>query len=214
MKIAKLCYDPSFCNTYVLGEEGEPCLLIDPGYNKNGCLNRFVKKHHGGKILAILLTHGHYDHFAGMGEIEGLEHIPLYFSQEDEICFGDPKRNASFSLRDEAITLGVPYDSVYCYDGQEVSLDGFSFRVIATPFHTKGSLCFYFPSDGVLFSGDTLFHLSIGRDDLPHAAPRMVGDSLRKLKALPPSTLLCPGHGPNSTLEEELRLNEAFQEAA
>ena len=80
MKIAKLCYDPSFCNTYVLGEEGEPALIIDPGYNHSGALNRYIAKHHGGKILAIALTHGHFDHFAGMAEMEDLSSFPTFLS--------------------------------------------------------------------------------------------------------------------------------------
>ncbi|HBS03193.1 MAG TPA: hypothetical protein DEA63_04975, partial [Firmicutes bacterium] len=65
-KVAKLCFDPSFCNTYVLGGEGEPALIVDPGYNKSGALNRYLNKHHQGKILGVFLTHGHFDHFLGL----------------------------------------------------------------------------------------------------------------------------------------------------
>ncbi len=202
MKVAKLNYHPAFANTYVLGEEGESCLLIDPGYNQNGVLNRYVEKHHQGKILALVLTHGHFDHFYGLKDIKGLESIPLFMSEEDFACLSDPKKNASFDLA-EPFSLNREVSPYFLEDGDETKIGGFKFQTLATPFHTKGSICLYFKEEGILFSGDTLFKLGVGRDDLPHAAPKKKESSLHKIFALPEETLVYPGHGGKTAIGEE-----------
>ena len=79
--------------------------------------------------------------------------------------------------------------------------------MIHTPFHTRGSVCYYFINNKWLISGDTLFKTSIGRDDLPGAMPEKRRESLEKLKTLPKETRIYPGHGPNSTIGSELILN-------
>lgn len=202
MKVSKLNFHPSFANTYVLGEEGEPCLLIDPGYNQGGVLNRYVLKHHQGKTLAIVLTHGHFDHFYGLKDFEGLEDVPLFISEEDYPCLSDAKKNASFDLA-EPFCLREDVSPYFLEDGDETKIGPFLFKTIATPFHTKGSICLYFEAEGILFSGDTLFKLGVGRDDLPHASPRDKDNSLRKLFTLPDSTLVYPGHGGKTSIGEE-----------
>ena len=80
-------------------------------------------------------------------------------------------------------------------------------QVIHTPFHTKGSVCYYFLNNKLLFSGDTLFKGSIGRDDLPNSDPSKIKQSLEILKKLPKECKIYPGHGNNSTLEFELNYN-------
>lgn len=208
MKVTKLNYHPAFANTYVLGEEGEPCLLIDPGYNQNGVLNRYIEKHHQGKILAIALTHGHFDHFYGLKDVENLESIPLFISREDDACLNDPKKNASFDLA-EPFSLTKDRSVYFLEDGDETKIGPFKFETLLTPFHTKGSICLYFKEEGILFSGDTLFKLGIGRDDLPHAAPKDKGASLAKIFALPEDTLVYPGHGGKTRIgDEKPYLNE------
>jgi hydroxyacylglutathione hydrolase len=202
MRVTKLCFHPSFSNTYVLGEENSPCLVIDPGFNEGGALNRHIEKHHGGKILAIALTHGHFDHFYGLKDIEGLEHIPLFVSELDFPCLTDPKKNASFDLA-SPFSLEKDVSPYFLEDGDETRLGPFFWKTIATPFHTKGSICFFFEDDNVIFSGDTLFKLGVGRDDLPHASPKEKEKSLGKIFALPDSTLVYPGHGPKTTIGEE-----------
>ena len=80
-------------------------------------------------------------------------------------------------------------------------------KVIHTPFHTKGSVCYYFINNKLLFSGDTLFKMSVGRDDLPGAIPSKRRESLEKIKSLPIETKIYPGHGPNTVLKTEIEFN-------
>ncbi len=202
LNFAKLCYNQDFCNTYLLGEEGSPCLVIDPGFNENGCLSRYIAKHHDGKILAALLTHGHFDHFAGLNFFGKTDGFPLFMSEDDAPCLEDPKKNASFYLS-SPIVLEKEIKPYYVDDGDEIALGPYHFQAMATPFHTKGSVCFYFKDGGILFSGDTLFRLGIGRDDLPWADPRSKRESLEKLFNLPPETKVAPGHGPMTTIGQE-----------
>ncbi len=202
MKIAKLNYHPSFANTYVLGEEGDPCLLIDPGYDRGNVLDHYIEKHHAGKTLGIVLTHGHFDHFYGLNDLLGLAKVPLFMSEEDFLCLDDPKLNASFDLA-EPFALEKAVSPYFLEDGDETSIGPFSFKTIATPFHTKGSICLYFEEQGVLFSGDTLFKLGIGRDDLRHASPKDKERSLSRIFDLPDETIVYPGHGGKTTIGDE-----------
>ncbi len=184
-------------------------MIVDPGCNKNSCLTNYVTKHHQGKILGILLTHGHFDHFAGLNSFPKVDDFPVFLSTEDAPCLDDPKKNASFYLS-SPITLEKNISPYFVEDGDEVTLGGLSFQVLATPFHTRGSVCFYFPQEKTVFTGDTLFHLGIGRDDLHWAMPKSKETSLRKLFKLPPDTKVASGHGPMTTLANENKYLEAY----
>ena len=213
MKIAKLCYDPSFCNTYVLGEEGEPALIIDPGYNHSGALNRYITKHHGGKILAIALTHGHFDHVLALGKLKReYPDLKIAVSEKDAVYLSDGGERISgdIALFDTGSfynrltsLLPVPGADILLSDGDEIA----DFRVIGTPGHTKGSICLYSEKEKVIFTGDTLFSGSIGRTDMPGGSYRDICSSLTKLKALPGDTAVFPGHGPSTTIANEVKNN-------
>ncbi len=209
MKISKLYHGGEECNTYVLGEEGKPCVVVDPGYNANGSLDNYIEKHHG-YCLGYLITHGHCDHIAGL---KSLTHqATVFLMAEDEECLSDPDLNVSRSLFGKE---GLVIDTIEPYlldDEDEIKLGEWIFKVIATPFHTRGSCCFYLAEEQVLFSGDTLFHLGIGRSDLPGSCPRETAASLRKLAVLPIATKVYPGHGESTTIKAELAFNEEFRE--
>jgi len=208
MKITKLCYNPQYCNTYIIGDEGQDCVLIDPGYNKNHVLEDYIKKHHH-RLLGILLTHGHFDHIEGLSNWTDLKTIPLFIGEDDVPSLEDPELNASSDMKNQKLSISnlQPYP---VQDEDEIKLGAMIFKAIATPFHTNGSVCYLLSGQSALFSGDTLFHLGIGRSDLPGSSPRNQRNSLAKLRVLPPSTKVYPGHGPMTTIANELANNEDF----
>lgn len=199
--IVKLSGNPSLCNSYFIGEDKKECFLVDPGDNANNRLDKYIDKHFS-SLKGILLTHGHYDHILGL---RNLAHkAPLYIGAEDERCLTNDKYNLLEGLEISG------YDVHQLSDGDTLEISGSPIEVIATPFHTEGSVCFYLSQENVLISGDTLFHLSFGRYDLPGGDGRKVQASLNKLKRLPPNTKIYPGHGENTVLETEFRFNPGF----
>ena len=195
--------DDYVCNMYIVGEEGEPCIVVDPGADPNNFVEKYVRKHHNGQIAGFLLTHGHYDH------IEGLRlctmQAPVYVHLLEEEFLVEPAYNLSLDFLDHLYIRGLK--TKLFIDKDFINIGNYEIKVIHTPFHTRGSSCFYFEKERVLFSGDTLFHLSIGRTDLITGSNKTVESSLQKLVVLPPETKVYPGHGPATTIGDELRLN-------
>lgn len=199
-------YDGGFwSNVYCLGEKGGPCVVIDMGDNRSDRIRKYISKHHS-QCLGILLTHGHFDHIFGLSQrTVNDQRAPVFLHGQDIPCLSSPKRNASEELTGEPFVWEGDIQEIY--DGLELFEGPLSCQVLHTPFHTAGSCCFYFSSLGFCFTGDTLFHLGIGRDDLPGSAPRLRKDSLEKLKQLPSNITVFPGHGPKTTLKNELQYN-------
>ena len=199
MRVETLFFGEPYCRSYAL-IEGDQCLLFDCGHP--GVL-RYLEKN-ALQCLGLFLTHGHFDHIAGLVGQEGKLGFPLYIAEEDEVCLEDPYLNASrgFGLPEVALDA-AGFDVKSFDDGEEIVLGPFHLKAIKTPFHTLGSSVFYLAKEGLLFTGDSLFHLGIGRSDLPHAAPRLLCQSLAKIMALPEQTRFFPGHGRGASLKEE-----------
>lgn len=210
MDIVKLNFYPSLsANTYVIGKENRPALVFDPGFVPSGNpLHSYLEKHHQGQVLGYFLTHAHIDHLCSLDESS--IKAPLYLHFKEIEVLDNPRKNLSFSFLGSAYHLPSDIEINALNDGDELCFSPYTIKVIATPFHTIGSVCYYFEKENVLISGDTLFHLSIGRTDLPTGSDKTIQSSLKKLASLPPNTKIYPGHGEASTIKEELSFNPYF----
>ena len=139
---------------------------------------------------AILLTHGHYDHIAGITKL--IEDYPCKVMMHSE----EVEKLSNYKLNVSGVMHKVIIHNANTYeieDEDEINIIGLSVKVIHTPFHTNGSVCYYISGLNALFTGDTLFHLSIGRSDLPTGSYKTIENSLRKITILPINTIIFPG---------------------
>lgn len=192
-------------NTYLVVENKE-AVIVDPGL-EGSTLNAYFSRH-GLNPIAIILTHGHFDHFHGAGDIQKKYGIPVYVHDMDIVMLENNRLNGTEQFK---VPVSYQLDATPLYDGQILFPATFKIEVIHTPFHTKGSSCYLLKKEGYLFTGDTLFKNSIGRSDLPTGSFRTVIPSLEKLQLLDEKIVVYPGHGPKTTIGDELRFNRYFK---
>lgn len=190
-------------NVFLLyNEETKEVVIIDPADNA-GLIEEQINKL-GGKPVAILLTHGHFDHILAAGELRETYGIPIYLEEEEVDVLGDTVKNLS-STWGSAFTLQA---DKLVKEGDEITLAGVTMRVLHTPGHTKGSCCFYLPEEKILFSGDTLFYGSYGRIDFPTSSGAQMKESVhRLLTELPDEVQVLPGHEMFTQIGFEKRIN-------
>ncbi|NDD59197.1 MAG: MBL fold metallo-hydrolase [Chlamydiae bacterium] len=173
-------------------------VLIDPSFYSFRVFSSLIQEK-SYKIQKILLTHSHYDHIVDMAKFYNLG-IPLYVHPLDKKNVIAPGSDGLRSFK----TIEAVSDPQFFQEGDKILFGEVEGVVLETPGHSPGSVSFYFEKENVLITGDTLFKGGIGRLDLPTAVPEKMAGSLEKLKKLPPETIVYPGHGPKTTIGEEL----------
>ncbi|GBU20843.1 hypothetical protein R80B4_00730 [Fibrobacteres bacterium R8-0-B4] len=192
-------------NTYVIPHANGDCLVIDPSDHCRDVV-RYLQKEKL-RPIAILLTHGHFDHIMGIPEIlDEYKEAEIFIHDNDKAMLADSNRNGSILMgADFAIDSGINQLTegvMRIGDGGE-----FEFTVLHVPGHTQGGCAFVFDG-GVCFCGDTIFAGSVGRTDLPGGdSDQLIASIREKILTLPPQTVLCPGHGGRTTVEREARSN-------
>ena len=184
-------------------------VLIDPACNARFLNNILVNEQLN--CVAILLTHGHYDHIGALPELMELvgHKVPIYASAEEEDVLNDPRKNLSTMLSGQMVTVKP---DILLQDDQEIELLDTKLRCFLVPGHTKGGMCYYFAENGILFSGDTLFARSIGRSDFPTGdGIKLVKSIKEKLMTLPDETIVYPGHNERTTIGKERNANPFIQ---
>jgi glyoxylase-like metal-dependent hydrolase (beta-lactamase superfamily II) len=193
-------------NTYLLIDENKNVVVIDPSKNYSGICD-YIEKN-SLKLTGIFLTHGHFDHFQGVDVLVNKFNKPLFCHFDDVEKLTSPNLNCSVFLNQLLVVNKVPQP---LRDGEILKhLLSEEIKVIHTPFHTSGSVCYYLKQSKILISGDTLFRLTIGRSDLPTGSDQTIHSSLRKLKDLPDDVVVYPGHGYKTTIGFEKMHNSAM----
>ena len=189
-------------NCYVVRTDGSTadCLLIDTGLEVTGLLD-FLRRN---KLnpAALILTHGHIDHIAGVDELRRrFPDIKIYIHKLDAELLSDAVGNLSFMT---GLSMTADPADVGLEEGDVIDQAGIKLKVVHTPGHTPGGICLYAKQDGVIFVGDTLFAGSVGRTDFPTGNTRQLIQSIKdKLLILPAETKVYPGHGPETTIAAE-----------
>lgn len=200
-KLSRVCAGDMGNNSYILYADGrQDCIIIDTAGDGSEIIRALEKL--GRKPALLLLTHGHFDHIAGVEKLREAFAMPVAIHKGEGSALSDPKVNLSaFSGR----PLSVADAEMLLEDGQRIEMAGVILDVIHTPGHSPGGATFLW--DNALFTGDTLFQNSVGRTDFPGSSLDGLIASLGKLFALEGDYAVFPGHYDQSTLNRERRDN-------
>jgi glyoxylase-like metal-dependent hydrolase (beta-lactamase superfamily II) len=196
---------PFGTNCYIVGSEGTgQGIIIDPAADSDFIMKQVKKLNLDIKI--IVATHSHPDHLMALGDVK--KATGASFAMHGDEPSG---RRAAGASRMISLMVGVPVETppdpdIVLKDGDVIEVGDLKFTVLHTPGHSPGGICLY--GNGVMFAGDTLFNLSVGRSDFPGCSHEVLIDSIeRKLMVMPDDTTVYPGHGPKTTIGDERRHN-------
>ncbi|MBU0491715.1 MAG: MBL fold metallo-hydrolase [Chloroflexi bacterium] len=192
-------------NCYVVGDpETKKGIIIDPGGDAEQIMNAVQRA--GLDIVAIVDTHGHFDHVMANEVVQELTGAPIAIHPADAPMLTDPKKGFGMFAMFFGNLPGGPPAEVLLNDGDEVRFGNQALKVVHTPGHSQGSISLV--GDDVVFSGDALFQRSIGRTDFPGGDHHQLIDSIRRhILTLPDDTVVYSGHGPETTVGDEKRYN-------
>ncbi len=202
-------------NCWVIASgKGSECIIVDPGMPDISAEIELIISEEGLKPVVALMTHGHLDHTFSIKALADGYGIPAYIHSEDRRFIADPAgiHDAQFRQTISSMSFAEPKDTRTLRDGELLDLVGISIKAIHAPGHTRGSLMFLL-NDQYLLSGDVLFSGTIGRTDSPTGSAADMKETLRK-KILPLDDAIevLPGHGPQTTIENERKRNPYLKE--
>ncbi len=192
-------------NCYVLSDETNECVIIDCGAfytEEQDDIQSYLKEKHL-RPVRLIATHGHLDHHFGDAFIHAAFGLQPEVAEEDHSLMRNLERQAETFY---GIKLEGQYPEPTAL-GDTVSFGNHTLTVIKTPGHSPGSVCLYLKDEDLLFTGDTLFRRSIGRTDFKGGSMMQIIQSLRRIVQLGDDTSVLPGHGPATTIGEELAHN-------
>lgn len=194
MEVLKLICGAFETNTYILKID-KSVIIIDP----TGKKDKILKAVEGLNVLAIILTHGHFDHLGCVDELINVLDCPVYLNENDHELAHNEKLNSMAQYK-----ASIYHDEIPLNEGT-LKINDFIFDVYNTPGHTMGSCILLI--DDCMFSGDLLFKESIGRTDLYSGNDAMMRQSIKFIKSFDPKIKVYPGHGPTTNLDYEFNHN-------
>jgi len=198
LNLHKVSGDIHSANCYII-DNGSDAVIIDPG-GELGAINSYLENLHP---IAILSTHGHYDHIQNVHQLKMKYSIPFYLHSDDKKLM----KHANFYLKlvKGPGLIEIPEIDIWINDSDILDFSFVQFKVIHTPGHTEGSVCFSFGDN--LITGDLLMKNNVGRTDLPGGNPKKILDSVRTITDKFPDANIFPGHEENTNMKTELENN-------
>ena len=206
LRVDQVQLGPIGTNCYVVRADSSAseAVVVDP--SGNAAELRLLLARVGARCTGILVTHGHWDHLVGVADLAEGTGAPVYMPEGERVLLEEPGRFAPPELGLRPYTPDVLLEG-----GETLEVAGIGFGVLAVPGHSPAHLAY--SADGCVFSGDVLFAGSVGRTDLPGGDWDTLVASIRSLvETLPAETIVYPGHGPATTLGEELARNPFLAE--